>query len=109
MPSRPLSSADLRVVQIPPGPDHPGGTLYEVASRWSDIAPDNAKDVAAVAADRDLWMEAIEREAESIKSTFKPVPAKSDEKPIDTVWVFKAKVNPVTGKVDTHPVHPHEH
>ena len=50
--------------------------------------------------DRDLWMEAIEKEAEAIKSTFKPVPAKSDEKPIDTVWVFKAKVNPVTGKVD---------
>ena len=51
VPSRPLSSADLRVVQLPPGPDHPGGMLYEVASRWSDIAPDNAKDVAGVAAD----------------------------------------------------------
>ena len=49
--------------------------------------------------DRDLWLEAIEKEATAIRDTFKPVAAGADEKPIDTVWVFKAKVDPTTGKV----------
>ena len=35
----PSSRADLRVLRIPPGLDHPGGTMLQVASRWSDIAP----------------------------------------------------------------------
>ena len=42
----PTSSADLRVLRIPPGLDHPGGTMLQVASRWSEIAPPGYVDTA---------------------------------------------------------------
>ena len=45
-----ISSADLRVLRIPPGLDHPGGTVLQVTSRWSDIAPPGYADAAAKAA-----------------------------------------------------------
>ncbi len=48
--SRPLSSADLRLVRDPPGLDHPGRTVVEVTSRWRDIAPDDWKRAVAEAA-----------------------------------------------------------
>ena len=42
----PSSSADLRVLRIPPGPDHPGGTMLQVTSRWSEIALPGHADTA---------------------------------------------------------------
>ena len=46
----PTPSADLRVLRTPPGHDHPGGTMLQVTSRWSEIAPPGHVDAAAVAA-----------------------------------------------------------
>ena len=45
----PSSSADLRVLRIPPGLDHPGGTMLQVTSRWSEIAPPGHADTATEA------------------------------------------------------------
>ena len=50
--------------------------------------------------DKDLWLEAIRREAASVRSTFKPVRRPDHDPVIDTVWVFKVKGKPDDGKVD---------
>ena len=50
--------------------------------------------------DRDLWLDAIRREAASVQPTFKPVRRPDHDPVIDTVWVFKVKGKPDDGKVD---------